>query len=659
MKKVTIEGGDEIRLCANLKFRIVSFRFLLQCLEDLDRSLRKLNSRLFVIRGQPADALPKLFKEWGTTNLTFEEDPEPFGRVRDLNIMAMCKELGISVVSKASHTLYKLEHIIEKNGGNPPLTYHQFQTIIANIGPPPKPEETVTGSLLEGSHTPVSDDHDIKYGVPTLEELGFETDKLKPAVWCGGESEALARLERHLERKAWVASFGHPKMTPQSLLASQTGLSPYLRFGCLSTRLFYYELVELYKKIKKAMPPLSLHGQLLWREFFYCAATKNPNFDKMNGNPICVQIPWDENAQALAKWANGQTGFPWIDAIMTQLREEGWIHHLARHAVACFLTRGDLWISWEEGMKVFDELLLDADWSVNAGMWMWLSCSSFFQQFFHCYCPIRFGRKADPNGDYIRKYLPVLKNFPTKYIHEPWLAPEAEQRAAKCIIGKDFSLPMVNHSIVSKINIERMKQVYRQLNKYRGPSSGVLSTIPRGTLSGAYGLSNNKDVQFDTQKKIQDDKQQEQMKNKENEIVVNGYQTGEFYNYGFPQKNRGVSKEDVENQYDKYRDSTYRKIDGHPGHFQSDYHQMENHTNRFENMTDNQLICARDRLSPRACVILEEGTINNNEYNKNRDLEDKIFGNSNVFPEGDKSDFEMRNYGGEEGSYRYKDERPT
>lgn len=97
---------------------------------------------------------------------------------------------------------------------------------------------------------------------------------------------------------------------------------------------------------------------------------------------------------------------------MTQLREEGWIHHLARHAVACFLTRDDLWISWEEGMKVFDELLLDADWSVNAGMWMWLSSSSFFQQFFHCYCPVRFGRKADPHGDYIRKYLPVLKVNP-------------------------------------------------------------------------------------------------------------------------------------------------------------------------------------------------------------------------------------------------------
>lgn len=87
-------------------------RFLLQCLEDLDRSLRKVNSRLFVIRGQPADALPKLFKEWGTTSLTFEEDPEPYGRVRDENITALCNELGISVVQRVSHTLYHLHQYV-------------------------------------------------------------------------------------------------------------------------------------------------------------------------------------------------------------------------------------------------------------------------------------------------------------------------------------------------------------------------------------------------------------------------------------------------------------------------------------------------------------------------------------------------------------------
>ncbi|XP_063393633.1 cryptochrome-1-like [Cydia fagiglandana] len=453
---------------------INKWRFLLQCLDDLDSSLKKLNSRLFVVRGQPADALPKLFREWGTTVLTFEEDPEPYGRVRDHNIMSKCREVGITVMSRVSHTLFKLDKIIERNGGKAPLTYHQFQALIASMPPPPAAEPTITPQLFKGTVTPISDDHDERFGVPTLEELGFETEGLKPPVWVGGESEALTRLERHLERKAWVASFGRPKMTPQSLLASQTGLSPYLRFGCLSTRLFYYQLTELYKRIKQVRPPLSLHGQILWREFFYCAATRNPNFDRMEGNPICVQIPWEKNQDALAKWANGQTGYPWIDAIMIQLRDEGWIHHLARHAVACFLTRGDLWISWEEGMKVFDELLLDADWSVNAGMWMWLSCSSFFQQFFHCYCPVRFGRKSDPNGDFIRKYIPVLKKIPTQYIHEPWLAPEAVQIAANCIVGRDYPLPMVDHSKASKINIERIKQVYAQLAKY-SPHGNILN----------------------------------------------------------------------------------------------------------------------------------------------------------------------------------------
>ncbi|KAJ0181189.1 hypothetical protein K1T71_003274 [Dendrolimus kikuchii] len=446
---------------------INKWRFLLQCLEDLDRSLRKLNSRLFVVRGQPADALPKLFKEWGTTALTFEEDPEPYGRVRDHNIMSKCREVGITVTSRVSHTLYKLDKIIELNGGKAPLTYHQFQALVASMPPPTPAEPTINTQTLNGAVTPLTNDHDDRFGVPTLEELGFETEGLKPPVWIGGESEALTRLERHLERKAWVATFGRPKMTPQSLLASQTGLSPYLRFGCLSTRLFYYQLTELYERVKQVQPPLSLHGQILWREFFYCAATRNPNFDRMEGNPICVQIPWEKNQESLAKWATGQTGFPWIDAIMIQLREEGWIHHLARHAVACFLTRGDLWISWEEGMKVFDELLLDADWSVNAGMWMWLSCSSFFQQFFHCYCPVRFGRKTDPNGDFIRRYIPALKSMPTRYIHEPWVAPEAVQRLARCVIGRDYPLPIVDHNKVSQVNIERIKQVYAQLAKYK------------------------------------------------------------------------------------------------------------------------------------------------------------------------------------------------
>ncbi|XP_054844017.1 cryptochrome-1 [Eublepharis macularius] len=491
-----IQGADTVRcvyildpwFAGSSNVGINRWRFLLQCLEDLDANLRKLNSRLFVIRGQPADVFPRLFKEWNITKLSIEYDSEPFGKERDAAIKKLASEAGVEVIVRISHTLYDLDKIIELNGGQPPLTYKRFQTLISRMEPLEMPVETITAEVMSKCTTPVSDDHDEKYGVPSLEELGFDTDGLPSAVWPGGETEALTRLERHLERKAWVANFERPRMNANSLLASPTGLSPYLRFGCLSCRLFYFKLTDLYKKVKKnSSPPLSLYGQLLWREFFYTAATNNPRFDKMEGNPICVQIPWDKNPEALAKWAEGRTGFPWIDAIMTQLRQEGWIHHLARHAVACFLTRGDLWISWEEGMKVFEELLLDADWSVNAGSWMWLSCSSFFQQFFHCYCPVGFGRRTDPNGDYIRRYLPVLRGFPAKYIYDPWNAPEGVQKAAKCMIGVNYPKPMVNHAEASRLNIERMKQIYQQLSRYRG--LGLLASVPsNGNGNGNGGL---------------------------------------------------------------------------------------------------------------------------------------------------------------------------
>ncbi|XP_034734251.1 cryptochrome-2 isoform X1 [Etheostoma cragini] len=453
------------------------WRFLLEALEDLDSSLKKLSSRLFVVRGQPTDVLPRLFKEWKVTRLTFEYDPEPYGKERDGAIIKMAQEFGVETIVRNAHTLYNLDRIIEANNNSPPLTFKRFQTIVGRLELPRRPLPPITQQQMEKCRTKIADNHDQLYSIPSLDELGFRTEGLPPAVWHGGETEALDRLNKHLDKKVWVANFEHPRVNTCSLYASPTGLSPYLRFGCLSCRVLYYNLRELYMKLRKrCSPPLSLFGQLLWREFFYTAATNNPNFDRMDGNPICVQIPWDQNPEAFAKWAEGRTGFPWIDAIMTQLRQEGWIHHLARHAVACFLTRGDLWISWESGMKVFEELLLDADWSVNAGSWMWLSCSAFFQQFFHCYCPVGFGRRTDPSGDYIRRYIPILKDYPNRYIYEPWNAPESVQKAAKCVVGVDYPKPMINHAEGSRLNIERMKQVYQQLSHYRGLS--LLASVP-------------------------------------------------------------------------------------------------------------------------------------------------------------------------------------
>lgn len=223
----------------------------------------------------------------------------------------------------------------------------------------------------------------------------------------------------------------------------------------------FHTIGEIYRDSRQHTdPPVSLHGQLLWREFFYLHSFSTPNFDRMVGNSSCRQIPWERNREKIVSWAEGRTGYPFIDAIMKQLRQEGWIHHLGRHAVACFLTRGDLWQHWEEGAAVFDNLLLDADWALNNANWQWLSCSNFFYQYFRCYSPVAFGKKTDPSGEYIRKYIPQLKLYPDKYIYEPWKAPINLQRQYECVVGVDYPSRIVIHEDVLPVNMEKMKRAY-------------------------------------------------------------------------------------------------------------------------------------------------------------------------------------------------------
>uniref|UniRef100_A0A8C2Y9J2 Cryptochrome-1-like n=1 Tax=Coturnix japonica TaxID=93934 RepID=A0A8C2Y9J2_COTJA len=386
------------------------WHFLLQSLEDLRSSLCQLGSCLLVIQGEYESVVRDHVQKWNITQVTLDEEMEPFYKEMEANIRGLGEELGFEVLSLMGHSLYNTQRILELNGGTPPLTYKRFLRILALLGDPEVPVRNLTAEDFQRCSPPELGLAE-RYGVPLPTDLKIPPESISP--WRGGESEGLHRLEQHLADQAKHHS----------------------------------------------LPPVSLQGQLLWREFFYTVASATPNFTKMAGNPICLQIRWYEDAERLHRWKTAQTGFPWIDAIMTQLRQEGWIHHLARHAAACFLTRGDLWISWEEGMKVFEELLLDADYSINAGNWMWLSASAFFHQYTRIFCPVRFGRRTDPEGEYIRKYLPILKNFPSKYIYEPWTASEEEQKQAGCIIGRDYPFPMVDHKEASDHNLQLMKQV--------------------------------------------------------------------------------------------------------------------------------------------------------------------------------------------------------
>jgi cryptochrome len=210
-----------------------------------------------------------------------------------------------------------------------------------------------------------------------------------------------------------------------------------------------------------SQPPTSLTGQLLFRDMYFGAqAAMGYSFTQTVNNSHIRFIPWHlptkldpetgkttgtyqvdspKAEEYFLRWREGQTGFPWIDALMRQLKTEGWIHHLGRHAVACFLTRGGCYIDWERGADVFEEWLIDHETACNAGNWQWLSCTAFFSQFYRMYSPIAFPKKTDPEGDFVRRFCPELKNYSKKFIYEPWKAPIADQKAWGCVIKGDGS----------------------------------------------------------------------------------------------------------------------------------------------------------------------------------------------------------------------------
>merc|ERR1712187_601872 len=270
-------------------------------------------------------------------------------------------------------------------------------------------------------------------------------------------------------------------MGDEGVVPTTTGLSPYLAQGSLSVRQLWHAIQNQYDAAhgKHSKPPMSLHGQLLFREQFYLLGYCVENFQLPTGNAMCKDIMWsggtngsngstlvtEEGKSALTAWQEGKTGYPLIDAFMRQLVATGWMHHLGRHAVACFLTRGDLYLNWTHGRDFFDKHLLDGDWSVNNANWLWLAgVAPFSSPWFRVYSPAPpvsgapSALNAEQTGGFVKDFCPELKNMTVKFIYEPWNASQVAQVAAKCIIGKDYPKRIVDHKEASKKNLDAFKK---------------------------------------------------------------------------------------------------------------------------------------------------------------------------------------------------------
>lgn len=404
-------------------------------MNELDGKLNDMGNKLHVFRADPVDLFPALFKQWNITHLVYEkvrhifidvilfdthsQDPAPYAVERDEKIKQIAKDAKVEVLDITGHTLYDIDAVIAKNRGEPTTTAQGFKNLVKDmeISRPSKAPTSVPKAdnlKLEAIKKEVKlfkpPDHDINaehrtgeltvyYSVtgagdsltpPRLEELGYDVKEATTQI-PGGEDEALRRLDKWIQNEDATATFRKPQTSPAEYdPPATTQLSPYIKFGALGVREFYWKVVDLMDQYdgETSSEPENLPGQLIFREMYFAAqlAIGKP-FGQIRGNKICRLIDWklrnvyDENGEqiiprpkgpkedeeALQKWADGLTGFPWIDAAMRQLKQEGWMHHLARHSVACFLTRGQLYISWERGAEVFDRYLVDRDPASNSG----------------------------------------------------------------------------------------------------------------------------------------------------------------------------------------------------------------------------------------------------------------------------------------------------
>ncbi|KAJ5619159.1 hypothetical protein N7510_003143 [Penicillium lagena] len=507
------------------------WKFLLDCQNDLSKSYTKLNSnqKLWIVREAPQTVLPKLWKKWKVTHLVFEKDTDAYARDRDEEIMCMAKEAGVHVIEKMGRNLFDPDELVQKNNGKPTMSMAQVEKAVKRInqGEPAKPLASPDSlpNPWDSKEMDISSlEHDVadakpdfneahrtardrqyshimgpenSFGVPTFEEIGID-HSLATTPHNGGETEALNILDRCIQDEEYIGRFEKPKTSPADFEPqSTTLLSPHLHFGSLSVRKFWWDVQSILEKRRQnkkssSSIPTNLPGQLLFRDMYFGAqAAIGHEFAQTYKNKIVRFIDWHlpsnlsttglldgtytvDSPEAEAwfqRWKHGQTGFPWIDALMRQLKQEGWMHHLGRHSVACFLTRGGCYVNWERGAEVFEELLIDHETASNVGNWMWLSCTAFFHQFYRCYSPIAFGKKWDPNGNLIRRYCPELAEFDKKYIYEPWKAPISDQRKWGCRITGDgnntsvegesiYPKPMFNFDERRQICMENMKRAY-------------------------------------------------------------------------------------------------------------------------------------------------------------------------------------------------------
>ena len=399
-------------------------QFLLDSLRALEANLAHLGSRLLVVPGRSVEVVPRLASQWKADRVLAHRWVEPFGRERDRRISAALEGQGIGFRLLEGETLLPPSSVRSGQGG----MFRVFTPFARAAGArldselaipapralPPLPEG------LEAETVPI----------PAPADLGLAPN---PQLQAGGEKAARSRLKAFVAGP--LAAYGSDRDRMDRRGTSR--LSADLKFGTLSVRAVWQAVAA----VGAGGSASRFLNELLWREFSHHLLWEWPELLERPFREAFAGFPWREDEAGWRAWTEGRTGYPVVDAAARQLRAEGFVHNRARMVAASFLAK-HLLLDYRRGEAHYLQWLTDGDWAQNNAGWQWSTgCGCDAQPWFRIFNPVAQGQKFDPEGAYVKRWVPELAACSASAIHEPWRLPPA-QRARL-----DYPEPIVDHAL--------------------------------------------------------------------------------------------------------------------------------------------------------------------------------------------------------------------
>jgi deoxyribodipyrimidine photo-lyase len=418
-------------------FRI---QFLLESIASLAANLEHLGSKLILVNGRSVDAVPRLASLWKVDRVVAQSWVAPVGRHRDRHIR---KRLNVPFELFDTETLCR-PGSLRTGSGDPYSVFTAFARAFAR-------DVKVEGALPAPRELPPlpADVKTRSAVLPTLESLGLHHN---PRVQAGGERNARMRL------KSWLARDAKDYDELRNCLDREgtSRLSADLKFGTLSVR-------TVWNAVERQLGELSpdalrvYQNELLWREFAHSTLFDRPRLLGETFRPEWRDFPWRDDENAWLAWAEGRTGYPVVDASARELLACGFVHNRARMISASFLAK-HLLINFRRGEEHYFKLLTDGDWASNDAGWQWSAgCGCDAQPWFRIFNPVTQGEKFDPEGAYVRAWVPELARMPAEFIHRPWEAPPEMLAAADVRLDANYPRPIVDHAFARRRFLDTAK----------------------------------------------------------------------------------------------------------------------------------------------------------------------------------------------------------